>query len=148
MRNEKDATVALSGESADEVFGGYPWFHQEELLYVDKFPWLTNWKNTSPLLLHEISNQCNLKTILIHDSKKRYLKYLLLKAKVKIRETTSNVLFILTRFLPFLLDRKDRMSMAVGFEVRVPFCDYRLVEYLWNVPFNIKALIILKRYFT
>lgn len=60
MRNEKDATVALSGESADEVFGGYPWFHQEELLYVDKFPWLTNWKNTSPLLLNEVSNQCNL----------------------------------------------------------------------------------------
>ena len=46
----------------------------------------------------------------------------------------------LTRFLPFLLDRKDRMSMAVGFEVRVPFCDYRLVEYLWNVPFNIKSI--------
>ena len=53
----------------------------------------------------------------------------------------------LTRFLPFLLDRKDRMSMAVGFEVRVPFCDYRLVEYLWNVPFNIKVLIILKKAF-
>ncbi len=46
----------------------------------------------------------------------------------------------LTRFLPFLLDRKDRMSMAVGFEVRVPLCDYRLVEYLWNVPFNIKSI--------
>ena len=59
MRNEKDATVALSGESADEVFGGYPWFHQEELLYVDKFPWLTNWKNTSSLLLNEVTKQCN-----------------------------------------------------------------------------------------
>lgn len=59
MRNEKDATVALSGESADEVFGGYPWFHQEELLYVDKFPWLTNWKNTSSLLLSDVTTQCN-----------------------------------------------------------------------------------------
>ena len=140
MRNKKDATVALSGESADEVFGGYPWFHQEELLYVDKFPWLTNWKNTSPLLLNEVSNQCNLENYIDTRFQEAILEVPTLEGKVKIRETTPNVLFILTRFLPFLLDRKDRMSMAVGFEVRVPFCDYRLVEYLWNVPFNIKSI--------
>ena len=63
-----------------------------------------------------------------------------MKAKVKIRETTSNVLFIFNKIPSFLLDRKDRMRVAVGFEVRVPFCDYRLVEYLWNVPFNIKSI--------
>src|SRR5207249_700314 len=45
----------------------------------------------------------------------------------------------LTRFLPVLLDRKDRMSMAVGLEVRVPYCDHRLVEYLWNVPWPMKC---------
>src|SRR2546423_13072985 len=45
----------------------------------------------------------------------------------------------LTRFLPVLLDRKDRMSMAVGLEVRVPFCDHRLVEYVWNVPWEMKT---------
>ncbi len=46
----------------------------------------------------------------------------------------------LTRFLPALLDRKDRMSMAVGFEVRVPYCDYRLVEYVWNIPWEMKTV--------
>jgi asparagine synthase (glutamine-hydrolysing) len=46
----------------------------------------------------------------------------------------------LTHFLPMLLDRKDRMSMAVGFEVRVPFCDYRLVEYVWNIPWEMKTV--------
>jgi asparagine synthase (glutamine-hydrolysing) len=45
----------------------------------------------------------------------------------------------LTYFLPLLLDRKDLMRMATGFEVRVPFCDYRLVEYVWNIPWDIKT---------
>jgi len=40
----------------------------------------------------------------------------------------------LTRFVQTLLDRKDLMSMAVGLEVRVPFCDHRLVDYVFNVP--------------
>jgi len=38
-----------------------------------------------------------------------------------------------------LLDRTDRMCMYNGFEVRVPFCDIRLVEYLWNIPWEMKA---------
>ena len=38
-----------------------------------------------------------------------------------------------------LLDRKDRMSMAVGLEVRVPFCDHRLVEYVYNTPWSLKT---------
>lgn len=138
---KKDATVALSGESADEVFGGYPWFHQEELLYVDKFPWLTNWKNTSPLLLHEISNQCNLKNYIDTRFQEAILEVPTLEGESKKSAKQRQMFYLfLTRFLPFLLDRKDRMSMAVGFEVRVPFCDYRLVEYLWNVPFNIKSI--------
>jgi asparagine synthase (glutamine-hydrolysing) len=45
----------------------------------------------------------------------------------------------LTRFLRILLDRKDRMSMAVGLEVRVPFCDHRLVEYVYNAPWALKT---------
>jgi asparagine synthase (glutamine-hydrolysing) len=44
----------------------------------------------------------------------------------------------LSRFLLILLDRKDRMSMATGFEVRVPFCDYHLMEYVWNIPWEMK----------
>ena len=45
----------------------------------------------------------------------------------------------LTRFVQFLLDRKDRMSMAVGLEVRVPFCDHRLVDYVFNIPWRLKT---------
>ncbi|MBR0359670.1 MAG: asparagine synthase C-terminal domain-containing protein, partial [Clostridia bacterium] len=41
-------------------------------------------------------------------------------------------------FMTNLLDRKDRMSMQSGLEVRVPFCDHRLVEYVWNIPWEMK----------
>jgi len=41
-------------------------------------------------------------------------------------------------FMATLLDRKDRMSMASGLEVRVPFCDHRLVQYVWNIPWELK----------
>ena len=46
----------------------------------------------------------------------------------------------LTRFMPTLLDRKDRMSMAFGLEVRVPYCDHRMVDYVWNVPWGNEEL--------
>ena len=44
-----------------------------------------------------------------------------------------------TRYLQFMLDRKDRMSMAVGMEVRVPFCNKRLVDYVFNIPWRMKT---------
>lgn len=59
--------------------------------------------------------------------------------EIEKKQRQMSYLFI-PRFLPFMLDRKDRASMMTGFEVRVPFCDYRLVEYLWNVPFNLKSI--------
>jgi asparagine synthase (glutamine-hydrolysing) len=45
----------------------------------------------------------------------------------------------ISRFMPFLLDRKDRISMAVGLEIRVPYCDHRLVEYLFNIPWRMQC---------
>jgi asparagine synthase (glutamine-hydrolysing) len=54
----------------------------------------------------------------------------------RMREVTY---LSLTRVLPIMLDRKDRISMAVGLEVRVPFCDHRLVEYVFNTPWSLKT---------
>lgn len=36
---KKKFTVCQSGECADELFGGYPWYHREEILFEDTFPW-------------------------------------------------------------------------------------------------------------
>ncbi|MGV2621945.1 asparagine synthase (glutamine-hydrolyzing) [Halobacillus sp. ACCC02827] len=136
---EKDATVALSGESADEVFSGYPWFHKEEFLDADTFPWLLNMQGISGILSDDMKEKLDIPAY----QKARYQEALEevptldSETETQAKQRRMSYMFI-TRFLPFMLDRKDRSSMMTGFEVRVPFCDYRLVEYLWNVPIEMK----------
>ncbi|HDR7696190.1 TPA: asparagine synthase (glutamine-hydrolyzing), partial [Bacillus thuringiensis] len=138
---KKDATVALSGESADEVFSGYPWFHQEKFLDAEIFPWSVNlWYSTEIL-----SEDFKAKISPGKYQKQKFedavaeVPFLEGESDLQMKQRQMSYMFI-TRFLPFMLERKDRTSMMNGFEVRVPFCDYRLVEYLWNVPFEMKSI--------
>jgi asparagine synthase (glutamine-hydrolysing) len=137
---KKKATVALSGECADEVFGGYPWFYREEALNATTFPWARNLKEKMKFFSTELLAQIDLETYV----KERYqeaLDEVPRLAEETAQEARIREMFYLnlTRWMPTLLDRKDRMSMAVGLEVRVPFCDHRLVEYMWNVPWSMKT---------
>jgi len=137
---KKGATVALSGEAADEVFGGYPWFHREEALSAGTFPWslATDLRADvlSPAMRELLRPQeyaadryaqavAEVPELPGEDDRQRHMR----------RMSYLNI----TRFMPTLLDRKDRMSMAVGLEVRVPYCDHRLVQYVWNIPWDIKT---------
>lgn len=137
---KKDATVAISGEAADEIFGGYPWFHREEALNADTFPWSLASAMRADLLAPDVAKW--IKPLdYIGD---RYAQAI---AEVphldgengQLRKMRQMSYLNITRFMPTLLDRKDRMSMAAGLEVRVPFCDHRLVEYVWNIPWEIKT---------
>lgn len=137
---KKSATVALSGEAADEVFGGYPWFHRKDSLEADTFPWALRLSERVNILSPELQTS-------IHPYEYVQSRYHDALAEVprlagespneaRVREISY---LSITRFLPTLLDRKDRMSMATGLEVRVPFCDHRLVEYVFNIPWEMKA---------
>lgn len=151
---KKQITVGLSGECADEVFGGYPWFHRQESLEAQTFPWALRVDNRLQVLSPDLVNYLRPQEYL----KLRYEQALAeipdlpgsapvhqdsrsltgsLQQEARIREISY---LTLTRFMPTLLDRKDRMTMAAGLEVRVPFCDHRLVEYAWNIPWEMKAL--------
>lgn len=151
---KKNVTVGLSGECADEVFGGYPWFHRQEALDAQTFPWARQvdyrLQVLSPELLNQIRPQAYLNaryeealaeipkiagSASIRNPHQSHLATR--ERETRIREITY---LTLTRFMPTLLDRKDRMTMANGLEVRVPFCDHRLVEYVWNIPWEMKAL--------
>ncbi|MEI2664267.1 asparagine synthase (glutamine-hydrolyzing) [Rossellomorea sp. LJF3] len=138
---KKDATVALSGESADEVFSGYPWFHQQEFLDADVFPWLLNIGGIAGVLKQDLKEKLKIKDYqqMRYQEALAELPKLEGESDVEAKQRKMSYMFI-TRFLPFMLDRKDRASMMTGFEVRVPFCDYRLVEYLWNIPFEMKNI--------
>ncbi|GED16836.1 asparagine synthase (glutamine-hydrolyzing) [Aneurinibacillus migulanus] len=137
---KKKATVALSGECADEVFGGYPWFHREEALSATIFPWARNLKEKMKFFSSALHAEVNLEAYV----KGRYEEALDEVPRLPGEEGHAarirEMFYLnLTRWMPTLLDRKDRMSMAVGLEVRVPFCDHRLVEYMWNVPWAMKT---------
>ncbi|AAT89860.1 asparagine synthetase B [Leifsonia xyli subsp. xyli] len=139
------STVALSGESADEVFGGYRWFHQPEVQAAPTFPWMALPVSGSPTRVRDrftakITAALDLPAYL----RERYTSAI---AEVQPLENESaherrmrEICYLhLTRLVRMLLDRKDRISMAVGLEVRVPFCDHRLVEYVYNVPWAMKT---------
>ena len=132
-------TVCLSGECADELFGGYPWYHREEILFEDTFPWSRSVglrlglltpdavRNGEEFVRQHYRDTCDRAPKLSSDDKKA----------ARMRE-----MFVLNLdwFMATLLDRKDRMSMYSGLEVRVPFCDHRIVEYAYNMPWAFKAL--------
>ncbi|MCL8207689.1 MAG: asparagine synthase (glutamine-hydrolyzing) [Actinomycetia bacterium] len=135
------ATVALSGEAADELFGGYPWCHRPEALNAGTFPWARRLADRirvlDPGLVRRIRPH-EYVAARYHDTLAEVPR---LAGESPEDARIREVLYLnLTWFLPTLLDRKDRMSMASGLEVRVPFCDHRLVEYVWNVPWSLKNL--------
>jgi len=134
---KEHATVGLSGECADEVFGGYPWFYRQAA--KDTFPWSQRLDARvslfSPALL-DLIRPYEYVAGRYREALDEVPRY----AGDTPEENKMRELFYLnlTRWMPTLLDRKDRMSMAAGVELRVPFCDHRLVEYVWNVPWAYK----------
>lgn len=137
---KKEATVALSGECADEVFGGYPWFHRQELWSDQRFPWSRNHDFKQSFYSSDMVAQLKSDEYLIQRYQEAILEVPILEGESQDERKMREMFYLnLTRWMPTLLDRKDRMSMGVGLEVRVPFCDHRLVEYMWNVPWSMKT---------
>lgn len=140
----KHSTVALSGESADEVFGGYRWFHDPEAIEADTFPWLTSvtgkYFDGKTLFDRGLLRQLDMSAFLADSYRQAIAETPVLVGESPVERRMRELSYLnLTRFVQTLLDRKDRMSMAVGLEVRVPFCDHRLVEYAFNIPWSLQA---------
>jgi asparagine synthase (glutamine-hydrolysing) len=137
------STVALSGESADEVFGGYTWFHDPKAVHSATFPWIAAMgrilDGTEVLNVH-LLEQLRLGEFEADSYARAIAETPVLRGEDAFERRMREISYLnLTRFLQFLLDRKDRMSMAVGLEVRVPFCDHRLIGYVFNVPWRMKT---------
>jgi asparagine synthase (glutamine-hydrolysing) len=136
---KKDATVALSGESADEVFGGYPWFRSRAALTEDTFPWIQFVRERAGFLSAELMEMIKPEEYVAGRYQDALGEVPRLKDDDPLEARMREIFYLnITRFMQTLLDRKDRMSMGVGLEVRVPFCDHRLVEYVWNIPWSMK----------
>ncbi|XRG79270.1 asparagine synthase (glutamine-hydrolyzing) [Rossellomorea sp. GAMAL-10_SWC] len=136
---KQNFVVGLSGECADEIFGGYPWFHREDDLNRPAFPWMRSTELRQKLLKENWSKKLNLAQY-VQDRYNETVKETPILEGESPLEAKRRQLFYLNRqwFMSQLLDRKDRMSMGASLEVRVPFADHRLVEYVWNIPWELK----------
>lgn len=138
---KKQVTVALSGECADEIFGGYPWYRDEKIRSRYGFPWAQSTEYREGFLHPDLKENIS-GTDYVN---RRYEDTVNQTSKLSgISSTESRMKEMVNLntnwFMQTLLDRKDRMSMYNGLEVRVPFCDYRIAEYLYTVPWEVKDL--------
>ncbi len=137
---KKDATVALTGECADEIFGGYPWFFREDALNSNTFPWSINIEERSHILNKDISEKIDLKSYIDFRYNESLKEVEILESDDEETKQKRYISYLTTNwFMNTLLDRADRMGMYSEMELRVPFCDYRLAEYVYNIPWKIKA---------
>ena len=130
----KNKTVALSGECADEIFGGYPWFRRPEDVNANTFPWSKSVKDRTEILSSDLKN-LDLDNFVKMHYEKTLKEVPKLPGEDKYTQRIRELVYLNIKwFMLTLLTRKDRMSMANSLEVRVPFADYRLVQYAYNIP--------------
>jgi len=134
---KKEFTVALSGECADEIFGGYPWFTET----TTGFPWIRSLAERTTMLQDQWRKKLAVESYVQHVYTQTIKEVPYLQGE-SVEEARHREMFYLNMvwFMQTLLERKDRMSMGASLEVRVPFADHRLVEYTWNIPWEMKNL--------
>ena len=134
---KKDFTVALSGECADELFGGYPWFFAP----TSHFPWIRSINERQALLNDSWREKLQLASFLENTYVEALAQVPIVDGESKEDEERRQLFYLNNMFfMQTLLERKDRMSMGASLEVRVPFADHKLVEYVWNIPWALKTI--------
>lgn len=135
----KEYKVVLTGECADEIFGGYPWFYRDELLSEDTFPWMKDLSPRLSVLSPDLKNTLGIPRYVSSLYNSLLSEINLLPGETDTEKRRRQISYINIRmFMQTLLDRMDRTSMASGLEARVPFADPRILEYVFNVPWEYK----------
>ncbi|MDD7740216.1 MAG: asparagine synthase (glutamine-hydrolyzing) [Fusicatenibacter sp.] len=132
--------VTLTGECADEIFGGYPWFHNQECFRADTFPWSMDFTLRESVLKDEILRELPLREYVREAYCSSIAKTPVLIGESAADKRRREITWLnLTWFMQTLLERMDRASMYAGLEARVPLADQRILEYVWNVPWEMKC---------
>lgn len=137
---KKEYNIAISGECSDEIFAGYPWFFRDDCLDSNTFPWSLAISERQNILSSDFADKINIKDYIdfrYHQS----LDEIPVSGSDSVDTAIRKKINYLTYnwFMQTLLDRAERIANYTDLEIRVPFCDYRLVEYLWNIPWEMKA---------
>ena len=135
-----DANTVLSGECSDEIFGGYPWYFKDELMNSGTFPWSNALAERQNLLNNSLIEKIDLKGYadFVYNEELSKIEYSGMES-LETKKHKSLMYLTMNWFMQTLIDRTDRMCTYSSVGVRVPFCDYRLIEYAWNIPWEMKA---------
>ena len=137
---KKRHVVALCGECADEIFGGYPWFHRREMFDGAHFPWSNNLSTRSSLLKPEVLAAAGLEEYVGARLQETLDAVPVVPGETEEQRRMRQISYLNIKwFMATLLDRKDRCSMWSGLEVRVPYADHRLAQYVFNTPWEFKC---------
>lgn len=132
--------VALTGECADEIFGGYPWFHKKECFEADTFPWTMDLEPRKALLRDDFIEALGMEDYVSEAYHQSLSEVPKLEGESETEARRREISYLNMKwFMQTLLDRMDRTSMYSGLEARVPFADHRIIEYMWNVPWEMKC---------
>lgn len=132
--------VVLTGECADEVFGGYPWFHRQEMLSSGTFPWTSSLEPRKALLSPSLVEELRMEDYVAEVYHRSISEINVLPGENETETNRRRVGYLNIRFfMQTLLNRMDRTSMYSGLEARVPFADRTLVDYVFNIPWEMKA---------
>lgn len=136
----KTHKVTLTGECADEIFGGYPWFHKKEGMEAKMFPWTMDLTPRKQLLSDEFLQELGMEEYVAEAYEKSIAEVPTCAEDTPQEARRREISYLnLKWFMQTLLNRMDRTSMYCGLEARVPFADTRIVQYVWNVPWEMKA---------
>lgn len=132
--------VALTGECADEIFGGYPWFHKKECFEAHTFPWTMDLAPRKALLDDSFLEYLDMDRYVLDTYERSVAETPVLEEDSPEEARRREIAWLNLRwFMQTLLNRMDRTSMYSGLEARVPFADHRIMEYVWNVPWDMKT---------
>lgn len=132
--------VTLTGECADEIFGGYPWFHSENAFNTNAFPWSADMSPRQVLLDDSLINELHMEEYALAAYEKTINETPILSEDNPTEKRRREIAYLNLRwFMVTLLDRMDRTSMYNGLEARVPFADHRIIEYVFNIPWEMKC---------
>ena len=136
----KNHKVVLTGECADEVFGGYPWFHKEHFLNCNTFPWTPDLSPRKQILNKDLLSKLDMDGYVKNAYETAVREISILPGENETEVNRRRIGYLNIRFfMQTLLNRMDRTSMHSGLEARVPFADRALVDYVFNIPWEMKA---------
>ncbi|MBO5229226.1 MAG: asparagine synthase (glutamine-hydrolyzing) [Clostridia bacterium] len=136
---KQDVDVCLSGEFADEIFCGYPWFYRPDTAQATTFPWAINLAVRENTIAKRLRNVLKIKDFVAQSFADAVAEVPLSPLDSPADRQMKTYSHLTMRWFGLnLLERGERMAARYGLDIRMPFTDLKLVEYVYNIPWTMK----------